>query len=505
MSKTIAEINEKIKRGDACVVTAEEMPDIVDRIGLGRAAREVDVVTTGTFGAMCSSGAFLNFGHSEIPIRMAKTYLNKVEAYSGVAAVDAYIGATQLARDNTVDDIRYGGANVIEDLICGRTIELKAESYGTDCYPLKEITTNITIDDLNQAVMVNPRNAYQRYDSATNGSNKIIHTYMGELLPDYRNVTYSGAGILSPLSNDPEYRSIGIGTRIFIGGAQGYVIGPGTQCSSASGFGTLMTMGDMKKMNPEYVNAAAFTGYGTSLYLGIGIPIPILDENMAKATSVRDSDITVSIKDYSVKNRDRPVVKTVSYAELKSGFVEIYNHSVPTSPLSSFKRARKVASELKRWILEGDFILGTPVETIPQNLSAKPMKETMKIPLVGDIMDKFPITIEKTGSVVEAARKMRESSKNHIPVVFGPKNHLEGIITSWDVSKAVSEGTLNSVEKCMTKKVIYCYPDEKIDVAASRLSSAGISAMPVVDSEGNVVGLITSEDFSKLFSGRKLQ
>ena len=95
MYKSIDDINERIHDGSVRVVTAEEMPDIVDELGVSGALREVDVVTTGTFGAMCSSGAFLNFGHPEIPIRMEKMWLNNVEAYAGIAAVDCYLGATQ--------------------------------------------------------------------------------------------------------------------------------------------------------------------------------------------------------------------------------------------------------------------------------------------------------------------------------------------------------------------------------------------------------------------------
>jgi len=335
LTKTIAEINKKIAAGDVCVVTAEEMADIVDDVGAEKAALEVDVVTTGTFGAMCSSGVFLNFGHSEIPIKITKMFMNDVEAYSGIAAVDSYLGATQVSEKL---GIKYGGAHVIEDLICGKEIEVTARSYGTDCYPRKELTTTVTLDDLNQAIMVNPRNVYQRYDAATNGSKKMIHTYMGKLLPDYRNVTYSGAGILSPLSNDPDYRTIGAGTKIFMGGADGMIVGEGTQCSTASGFATLMTTANLKDMTKEYVNAASFEGYGTSLYLGVGIPIPILDAGMARATAVRDADIDVSIKDYSIGKRDRPVVRKANYEELKSGSIEINGKIVATSSMSSFKK-----------------------------------------------------------------------------------------------------------------------------------------------------------------------
>ncbi|RQD88916.1 hypothetical protein D5R95_02640, partial [Methanosalsum natronophilum] len=215
VKKSIHDINRKIEEGNVRVVTAEEMVDIVKVTSVSEATKEVDVVTTGTFGAMCSSGAWLNFGHSDPPIKMKKVWLNDVEAYTGVAAIDAYIGATQLSDSMGIE---YGGAHVIEDLIRGKSVDVHATSYGTDCYPRKMLNTTLTIDDLNQAIMQNPRNAYQKYNVATNSSNTTLKTYMGILLPNNGNVTYSGAGVLSPLSNDPNYETIGTGTRILLGG-----------------------------------------------------------------------------------------------------------------------------------------------------------------------------------------------------------------------------------------------------------------------------------------------
>jgi L-aspartate semialdehyde sulfurtransferase len=244
IKKSIHEINKKIADGSINVVTAEEMVTIVEELGAEGAAKEVDVVTTGTFGAMCSSGLMLNLGHSEPPIKIQKVWFNNVEAYSGLAAVDAYLGAAQISDTR---GIQYGGAHVIEDLLRGKEIDVHATAYGTDCYPRKVLDTTITLEDLNEAILLNPRNAYQKYAAATNSSKRTLNTYMGELLPNFGNVTYSGAGVLSPLSNDPEYETIGMGTRIFIGGAQGYVIGNGTQHSPSSGFGTLMLKGNLKK------------------------------------------------------------------------------------------------------------------------------------------------------------------------------------------------------------------------------------------------------------------
>ena len=123
--RTIAEINEKIKKGKAVVVTAEEVIDIVQEKGYKKAYETIDVVTTGTFGPMCSSGVFINFGHSNPPIRMQSILLNDVCAYGGLAAVDTYIGATEVSQKRGME---YGGGHVIEDLIAGKDIKLHALS-----------------------------------------------------------------------------------------------------------------------------------------------------------------------------------------------------------------------------------------------------------------------------------------------------------------------------------------------------------------------------------------
>lgn len=488
--KTVDEINEKIRKGDVHVVTAEEMKEIVEELGPERAAEEVDVVTTGTFGAMCSSGAFLNFGHSDPPIKMKRVWLNDVEAYAGLAAVDAYIGATRLSETRE----GYGGAHVIEDLVSGRSVELRAVGYGTDCYPRTEIRTSITIHDLNQAIMFNPRNAYQRYYAATNSSDRAIHTYLGTLLPNYGNVIYCGAGELSPLCNDPEYEAIGIGTRVLLCGGIGYIAWHGTQHSPQQKFGTLALIGDMKQMSRNFMRAAVFHRYGVSLYVGVGVPIPILNERIAKNTGVRDDEIKTLILDYSGGRRDRKAVKEVSYAELKSGRVEIDGREVPASSLSSIYMARKIAEELKALIEKGEFLLTNPVERIPKHMEFRPMKEVRE-PLVREIMKtEFP-WIEEGSSLQDAARAIVKSGVTHIPVI-GKDGGLCGIVTAWDISKAVVSGE-KDLHKLMTRKVITSSPDEPVSVAAKKIERYNVSALPVVEN-GKVIGIVASDDISRL-------
>ncbi len=371
--RTYEEINEKIRKGDAIVLRADEFKRLAESKGYEATAKEVDVVTTGTFGAMCSSGAVINLGHSDPPIKIDKAWINDVPVCHPGAAVDLYIGATQMSETKPFE---YGGGHVIEDLIRGEEVELKATAYGTDCYPRTRLETTITKYDLNQFYMLNFRNSYQKYVCATNSRDTVIYTYMGKLLPQYGNATFSGAGELNPLINDPEYETIGIGTRIFLGGAKGYVIGEGTQHDPRNQMGTLMVKGNCMEMDVRFVRGAAITRYGTSIYVGLGVPIPVLNLKVAKNIAVMtDENVTVKVLDYGIPKRSRPILREVSYKELKSGRMEVLGKTVKVSPLSSLKVAIEIAETLKKWIEDGEFYLSKPVENLPRDSVFKPMKE----------------------------------------------------------------------------------------------------------------------------------
>jgi len=397
MIRTIKEINDKIRRGQVVVVTAEEVIDIVAEKGTARATQEIDVVTTGTFSSMCSSGAYFNVGHAKPRMRFGggPAYLNDVPAYAAGGAVDILIGATALPDGDPRNRIhpgefRYGGGHVIEELVAGKDVRLVASAYGTDCYPRRKLETLINIRDLNQAVLFNPRNAYQNYNVAVNLSPRTIYTYMGILKPNLGNANYCSAGQLSPLLNDPYYKTIGIGTKIFLGGGVGYVAWQGTQHNPnvrrgengvpRESAGTLAVIGDLKQMEAAWLRGMSWLGYGCSLAVGIGVPIPILSEEILRYTAVRDEEIFGTIMDYSdaYPNREPEDVGEVSYAQLKSGKIEVRGKEVPTASLSSYPKALEIARILREWIKKGRFMLTEPAASLPgveSGITFRPLNE----------------------------------------------------------------------------------------------------------------------------------
>ncbi|MEO1094837.1 MAG: homocysteine biosynthesis protein [Cyanobacteria bacterium J06638_28] len=380
IQRTLEAINERIRDRGVVVDTASEFKARVAEVGITVAMEAVDVVTTGTFEPMESSGAILNLGHSDPPIKIRECRLDGVPAYAGFGAVDLYLGAGQLAvgSGNNEGDVRErGGGHVIADLVAGKSVPLKATGQVTDCYPRAALETTITRDTINQFYLFNPRNLYQNFIVGVNGGDRPLATYLGPLQPNLGNAVYANPGALSPLLNDPELAVIGVGTRIFLGGGVGYVAWEGTQhfplqkrLPNQTPIGpaaTVALIGDAKQMEAKWVRGCYFKGYGSSLMLGVGVAIPLLNERIATHCAVQDKDLVAPVIDFAIPRRVRPTFGLVSYAQLKSGKITLNGQTVRTAPLASIYFARQVATELKDWIAAGQFELTDPVQPLPRD------------------------------------------------------------------------------------------------------------------------------------------
>ncbi|MDD1414138.1 homocysteine biosynthesis protein [Dolichospermum sp. ST_con] len=381
--RTITEINEKISQKRAVVWTAEELKARVAEIGVNKAAKEVDVITTGTFEPMESSGAIINLGHTDPPIKIRRCWLDGVPAYAGFGAVDLYLGASCPVDSVDGEDVRErGGGHVIEDLIAGKSIQVRAVGQVTDCYPRATFETTVTRDTINQFYLFNPRNLYQNFIVGVNGGDRPLHTYLGPLQPRLGNAVYSNPGSLSPLLNDPDLQLVGIGTKIFLAGGIGYVAWEGTQhfplqkrLENRTPIGpsaTLALIGDAKQMDARWIRGCYFKSYGPSLMMGVGVPLPVLNAGVVERCAVQDKDLVAPIVDFSIPRRVRPTFGLVSYAQLKSGRITIEGRTVRVASLASLFLSRKVAQELKQWITEGIFTLTEPVAPIPMERSFLP-------------------------------------------------------------------------------------------------------------------------------------
>lgn len=380
--RTLDDINERIRQRRVVVDTAETFKARVAEVGLEQAVQQIEVVTTGTFEPMESSGAILNLGHTDPPIKIRECYLDGVLAYAGFGAVDLYLGASQptttqrLGETADSEEVRErGGGHVIADLVAGKSVHLKALGQATDCYPRSSFETTISRDTINQFYLFNPRSLYQNFIVGVNGGDRPLFTYLGPLQPRLGNAVYSNPGALSPLLNDPDLQVLGIGSRVFLGGAVGYIAWEGTQhfplqkrLPNRTPIGpaaTVALIGDAKQMGSRWVRGCYFKGYGSSLMLGVGVPIPLLNADIGRRCAVEDKDLVAPVVDFSIPRRVRPTFGLVSYAQLKAGQITVDGRPVRTAPLASIYLSRQVAQTLKEKIEAGQFELSQPVAPLP--------------------------------------------------------------------------------------------------------------------------------------------
>lgn len=389
--RTIAEINDKIACGKAVAWTVEEVKTKVGELGIKSIFQQVDVVTTGTFEPMESSGAIINLGHTDPPIKIRQCWLDGIPAYAAFGAVDLYLGATAIADYNLQETdpslregigVERGGGHVIEDLIAGKSVQLKAFGQKTDCYPRASWENAITKNSINQFYLFNPRNLYQNFIVGVNGGDRPLYTYLGALQPRLGNAVYSNPGAISPLLNDPDLTSVGIGSKIFLGGGIGYIAWEGTQhfplqkrLPNRTPIGpaaTVALIGDAKQMNADWVRGCYFKNYGPSLMLGVGVAFPVTTEKVIHNCAVFDRSIVAPVIDFSIPRRVRPTFGLVSYEQLQKGHVTIDGKAVRVAPLASRYRSLKVARELKQWIETGKFTLTEPVASLPSDRAFLP-------------------------------------------------------------------------------------------------------------------------------------
>jgi putative methanogenesis marker 16 metalloprotein len=312
--RTIADINERLRRGEAVVLTAQEFKTEVRR-GHRFAVGEVDVVTTATRGVM--SGTAAMFG---VPVagrgvfaRAARAWLNGVEGFPGPAPnerlgrVDLMVYGTAPSRDAPA---RYGGGHLFRDLLEGQEVEVEVRTDEG-----ATLRRRATLRDFDFARMYNPRNAYRNYMAFGNfrGGPALPTIFGFRPMAAGSGVTVVGSGELNPLQNDPDLRTIQVGTRVLVNGAPGLVVGAGTGSTGARP--NLSVVADMLPMDPRYAGGVV-TSAGVEVLNSVAIPIPVLTEaTLRDLAAALDERIPLPVADVS----DRVPLADVTYGDVWTG------------------------------------------------------------------------------------------------------------------------------------------------------------------------------------------
>lgn len=318
--KTLSEIQTRIDAGEGVILTAREVGDLV-RAGQVPGVEDIDVVTTATSALMSGTYAVLSFKVAEPDTftTAKKVWLNSVPAQVGpcpnerIGILDLIVLGTAQSRDNP----KYGGGHLFRDLVRGKTIQVDIE---TDDGRLLQAGT--TLKEIPHAVLHATRNAFKNYLAFVNPGDEAVSTifHTCSMQGNYREMTFCGCGEINPIENDPELRTIGVGTRVLINGAPGTVTGAGTRSTAAKP--NLTGTADMHGMKPEYMGGFA-TGHGPDVVTTWAIAIPVLDRKMLGHILKTDDMIPLDVVDV----RNRNAIRKITYGDVWQGGDDRIEHN----------------------------------------------------------------------------------------------------------------------------------------------------------------------------------
>lgn len=382
MERTYSEINDKIKTNKAKILTVAEAKGLIKDKGVKHFADNVDAVVCASFEMHTNVLLYLNFGQTDPLIYFSDAYINGVPAYP--------LGPTDLAVSCVVhspENPEYGGAHVLEDLVKRKDLHLKANGKNLEVFPNKQFESWFNLKDLNQARLILNQGINQNNIVATNSGDKDINSHMGTLIGHLENSTYNSSSFLNPLINDPFCKTIGIGTKVWVGGAQGFVVGSGSnhnplQKRNKQGIPvgpgiTLSLLADIEHMQAKWVRGGYLKSFGPVLYIGVGVPIPVLNEEIAESLSITDEKINTTIVDFSIPRRTKPTFGQCTYSELRTSTVLINKKPTLAAPLSSMAWAIDICNTLKESILNKTFLLAEPI--LPVNMTSEVKKFDSRI------------------------------------------------------------------------------------------------------------------------------
>ena len=309
--KSVKEINERIRRGEAVVLTAKELCDMVRR---GEEVKEVDVVTSATCGVMSGTMAVFSFRVAERGafVKAKSVLMNGVPAFPGpcpnerLGIVDVVLHGTSTS---IYDPARYGGGALLRDLVEGKSVEVIVESVEG-----KTIEREVTLQEMIYAKLITTRSCFKNYMAFVNPRDRPVKSIFSLIEMDgcLRMVTVSGCGEINPLEKDPLLKAIGIGTKILVNEAVGYVIGAGTRATRDRP--NLSVCANIKGMSSYYVGQFV-TALGPEVFNSIAIPIPIIDHEVFENAKGLDEEVTLPIADVN----DRRVIGFDNYASVWQG------------------------------------------------------------------------------------------------------------------------------------------------------------------------------------------
>lgn len=117
-----------------------------------------------------------------------------------------------------------------------------------------------------------------------------------------------------------------------------------------------------------------------------------------------------------------------------------------------------------------------------------------------EVMTPTPTCCQPSHTAVEAAELMQREDVGIVPVVAEGSQKLIGVVTDRDLAlKVVAAGRDprgTAVSDVMSSEIACCQPHDTIDAVMELMASRQIRRVPIVDSDGTIVGIVAQADIA---------
>ena len=307
--KTMQDVRERLRRGEATVWTAMEMKERV-RKGDIPTAEEVDIVTTGTFGCMSGTLAVMTVPVAKPGafIRADSVTLNGVPTFPGPCTNERLGTVDLIVYGNAMASETYGGGHLFRDFVDGKEVEVVAQAGGNT------FENDVYVEDLSSARIVTTRSCFRNYSAFVNRGPEPVSTIFS-VLPFEGNMSaasVSGCGEINPVENDPSLNHIRPGTPVLLNGAPGIVMGDGTRSTPERR--SLAVCAELSAMDGEEMGGFV-TSHGPECLTSVALPLPVLTQDDITCLSVTDDQVPLPVAEIT----DRVPFSSATYADVWQG------------------------------------------------------------------------------------------------------------------------------------------------------------------------------------------
>ena len=368
-NRSETELQQWQREGQLQVRSATAFRALAQEQGLEQAYRETHVVVASDAELTQQASLVLHLGPSDPPIRVRQVRFGPAEGHGGHGNTDLVI------------PMGSGGAPLLSALLEGQRLPLSIGGTPSQQQPKVELETELGLAEIPCGRLLLHRGICENGVVAVSSREGLTPTPWGPVLGPWTSALYSCRGPGSIGLSMPGLQDLGAGSPVLVGGAIGWVSGPGSGHNPATkrspsghalGPGACCALQvDLHGLKPSAIRSTRLPDGSSGLLVAIAAPIPLLNRSRAEQLLAPAEALSAPLLDFGIPRRVRPSPASATYAELLSGSVRLGERQLSAAPAHSPRLAEEAAAQLQDMLQSGAFPLRLPLAPLPSDRTVR--------------------------------------------------------------------------------------------------------------------------------------